>query len=282
MSRVAPARWANDLTRILNAVFGPDHFPIDVRAVATDFSKQRYPEDPITAVIGENLPGIDGALLRSRHNKGWGIFFNSAVASHGRINFTLAHELGHYLVHRQAYPDGIKCSEQDMLRWESEYRQIEHEANVFAATLLMPLDDYRKNIEPRVAPDFDMIRACAERYDVSTTAATLRWLSYTEKRAVLVVSRDNFILWSRSSDRALKTGAFFRTKGTPIAVPSQSIVARGASGRDTGGQLHAPGVWFGEETREQTVFADMYDFALSLLLLPDERDWNVVRRDESG
>lgn len=51
---------------------------------------------------------------------------------------------------------------------------------------------------------------------MSLIAAVLRWLSYTEKLAVLVVSRDGFILWARSTTAALKTGAFFRTSAGPI------------------------------------------------------------------
>src|SRR5581483_377096 len=82
------------------------------------------------------------------------------------------------------------CGEQDVVRWDSEYGQVEHQANVFAANFLMPLDDFRRQIAPNAKVDLDMISHCADRYRVSLIAATLRWLSYTQKRAVLVVSRD--------------------------------------------------------------------------------------------
>jgi Zn-dependent peptidase ImmA (M78 family) len=123
------------------------------------------------------------------------------LASAGRINFTLAHELGHYLIHRVAYPNGFQCGDQDVVRWDSEYGQVEHQANVFAANLLMPLDDYRRQIDARTSADLDMISHCADRYRVSLIAALLRWLEYTERRVVLVVSRDGFILWARTSAR---------------------------------------------------------------------------------
>ena len=45
-------------------------------------------------------------------------------------------------------------------------------ANVFAATLLMPLDDFRRQIGQRTRPTLDDIGGCANRYDVSLTAAT--------------------------------------------------------------------------------------------------------------
>ncbi len=223
-------------------------------------------------VRGDNLPGFDGALYRAPKGKsGWGIIYNNRVTSPGRINFTIAHELGHYLLHRAAYPSGIKCGEQDIVRWDSDYAQIEQQANQFAATLLMPFDDFRRQIEPRARADLDMLSHCADRYRVSLIAAVLRWLSYTERRAVLVVSREGFILWSRSSDAALKTRAYFRTSGPPIEVPASSAAAGVDADVDgRAGIRHAPGVWFSEEVQEMTLFSERYDFVISLLLLEDQ------------
>jgi hypothetical protein len=266
-----PQRWAVQLTTLLNAAYGLDHFPIDVPAIARDYSAQRFPGDAITLVKGDNLPGFDGALYRAPAGKtGWGIVYNSAITSCGRINFTLAHELGHYLLHRMRFPKGIQCGEQDIVRWDSEYGQIEHQANQFAAYLLMPFDDFRRQIDPKARIDLDAISHCADRYRVSLIAAILRWLDYTERRAVLVVSRDDFILWSRASGPALKTRAFFRTSRGPIEIPPESLAATRdllTDGRT--GVLHAPGVWFPEEVREMTIFSERYDFVVTLLLLED-------------
>lgn len=266
-----PERWAFEITNLLNAVFGPDRFPIDVPHLAKEYTAQRFPDDPIISVRGEDLPGFDGALFRApTGRKGWGIIYNDRIRSNGRINFTLAHEFGHFLLHRLAHPNGIRCGEQDVVRWDSDYAQIEHQANVFAANLLMPLDDFRRQIPAAAKVDLDMISLCADRYCVSLIAATLRWLSYTDKRAVLVVSRDSFILWARSSSAALKTGAFFRTSTGPVEIPTASLPVQQdllTDGRAT--VDHAPGIWFREPVRETTILADRYDFAVSLLLLAD-------------
>ena len=266
-----PTRWAIEITKMLNQVFGAERFPIDVVAIAREYTAQRFPGDAITMAEGASLPGFDGALYRAPAGKdGWGIVYNNALASRGRINFTLAHEFGHYLLHRADHPNGIRCGEQDVVRWDSAYAQIEHQANQFAATLLMPLDDFRRQIDARARVDLDMISHCADRYRVSLIAAILRWLVYTERRAVLVVSRDGFILWSRASEPAAKTGTVFRTSGAPIEIPSQSFAATQdqlVDGR--AGILHRPGVWFGEDVREMTIFAEQYDFTVSLLLLED-------------
>ncbi len=265
----SPTRWATDISAVLNAVRGADHFPISVTEVASELSKNWFPDDPLSLIQGENLPGFDGALLpRPPGKKGWGILYNNRITSKGRINFTLAHEFGHYLIHRLAFPEGMRCSQQDVVRWDSEYKQVEHEANTFAAYLLMPLDDYRRQIDSRTVATFDLLSHCAERYEVSLVAATLRWLRYTERRAVLVVSRDGFILWARSSEAAFKSGIYIKTSGLVVAVPDTSIAARpDAFAGARVGVNHPPGVWFAEPCREMSIVSENYDFTLSLIQL---------------
>jgi hypothetical protein len=270
-----PERWAFEITHLLNAAFGVDRFPIDIPMVACEYSKQRFPDDPIVSVKGDNLPTFDGALFRVlAGRKGWAIIYNDAITSKGRINFTLAHEFGHYLVHRLTYPNGFPCGQQQIVRWDSEYGQLEHQANVFAANFLMPLDDFRRQIPADAKVDFEMLRACAERYKVSLIAAVLRWLRYTKKRAILVVSRDGFILWARSSEPAWRTGAFFKTSKGPIEIPASSLPLNPQLLADGRGETdHAPGVWMREPVREMTILAEQYDFSLSLLLLDDARPY---------
>jgi len=282
MLPMSPERWAFEITHLLNAVFGADRFPIDIPTVAREYTAQRFPDDPIISVQGDNLPGFDGALFKApAGRKGWGIIYNNGITSKGRVNFTLAHEFGHFLLHRLAYPDGFRCGEQDVVRWDSEYGQVEHQANVFAANFLMPLDDFRRQIAATDKVDLDMIAHCADRYCVSLMAATLRWLGYTQRRAVVVVSRDGFILWARSSAAALKTGAFFRTSAGPIEIPATSLPIKQdllVDGRAT--IDHGAGVWFREPAREMTIFAERYDFAISLLLLDDARPFASYEEED--
>lgn len=276
----SPERWAFEITHVLNAAFAADRFPIDIPMVAREYSRQRFPDDPIVSVQGDNLPTFDGALYPARAGrKGWGIIYNNAITSKGRINFTLAHEFGHYLLHRLAYPQGFQCGQQKIVRWDSTYGQVEHQANVFAANFLMPLDDFRRQIPASAQADLEMLQACADRYRVSLIAAVLRWLSYTEKRTILVVSRDGFILWARSSDPAFHSGAFFKTSAGPIEIPAASLpqhpelLVNGHATID-----HVRGVWLREPVRETSLFAEQYDFSLSLLQLDDTR---VVVQEEA-
>ena len=268
-----PEGWAIRISKILATVLGEDRFPIKVAEVATEISQSLFPEEPITRIRGERLSGLEGALVRApAGRKGWGILFNTSIKSPGRINFTLAHEFGHYLLHRMSYPSGFQCASEDMVRWGTEYGQVEHEANVFAAFLLMPLDDFRRHVSPSMVPDLEALASCADRYEVSLTAAALKWLTYTSRRSVLVVSRDGYILWARSSKAAYRSGVFFKTVGRPPRpIPSEALAARGrAEGLATAVADFEEGVWFEcEPCTEMALFSDRYDFTISLLHLGD-------------
>lgn len=274
---MTPQKWAFQLTHILNAYAGPERFPVDVKAIAKDFSHHKYPDDPITKIKGAALGKFEGGLFKAPVGKiGWGILYNDEIQSTGRINYTLAHEFGHYLLHRLEYPDGIQCGEQDIVRWDSEYGQIEHQANVFAANLLMPLDDYRRQIAASKKIDLDMIGDCADRYGVSLIAAALRWIAYTERKAVIVLSRDGFILWARSSGAAFRSGIFFKTSNRPpIPVPSQSLASGFLNfGQQRTGIKIPSGIWHEESCEEMVVFSEQYDFVISVLQFSKEKSYS--------
>ncbi|WP_412776578.1 ImmA/IrrE family metallo-endopeptidase [Thalassospira lucentensis] len=275
-----PEHWANILTKILDVMPVQDYqrFPVDVIELAKQYSAQRFPGDQISLVKGAALDDFEGALYKAPAGKeGWGIIYNSDLGSVGRINFTVAHEFGHYLLHREKFPNGFECNEDDMLRWDSEYGRIENEANRFAANLLMPLNDFRQQIDPRIKPTLEMLSDCANRYSVSLIAVTLRWLEYTECRSVLVVSRDGFILWSRSSERALRSGVYFRTSGSaPLPVPNNSFaVSAGSSLASKSSISHEGGVWFKDKCVELALISAQYDLVFSLIHLENQQTDDV-------
>jgi hypothetical protein len=182
---------------------------------------------------------------------------------------TAAHEFGHYLLHRKKYPQGFRCNEAAVDgRTKSE---IEREANEFAATLLMPLDDFRCQIPAKSRPDFDQLSACATRYDVSLVAVILRWLRYTERRSIIVVSRDGYMKWAWPSEPALKTRRYFKTSGSPVEVPLLSSVGRGEFNDEArNGVQHPAGVWFEEPVTELSIRSQRYDLNYTLLHLSND------------
>ncbi|CUH71843.1 MULTISPECIES: ImmA/IrrE family metallo-endopeptidase [Roseobacteraceae] len=284
-----PQGWAIRLTKILSlyqAAHGLPRFPIDVAALAQDVSRQVFPDAPITMVGGLDLSkGVEGMLMPRRDGSGeWGIIYNDTIRSPGRQNFTLAHELGHYLLHRQTYPNGLECTNRDMADWDDVRNGIEAEANTFASYLLMPLDDFREQIKGR-ASDIDLMTDLADRYAVSLTAAILKWMTITDKRAMIVVGKEGFIDWAWSSEPLLKSGVFYRARQTVTEMPAASLAAQEVDW-DTGrhGHLHPAGVWLGSEpVHEMTVFSPRNDqMTISLLLYPDRAPsrWEVAELEE--
>lgn len=272
-----PQGWAihlSQIVKIFHEAHGLDRFPIDIANIAYEYTKNVYPDAPITAVDGRPLSkNFEGALIPKPDNSGeWGIFYNSSISSKGRINFTLGHELGHYLLHRQLSGDPIYCAKRDMWTWDSAYGKMESEANQFSSYLLIPLDDFRKQIDGLSRPtieDFDSIR---ERYEVSLTAIILKWLEITSKRAMIVVSKDDFIDWSWSSGPLLKSGVFFRARQSVIPLPEASLATGKINiSNPEVGMMLSKGVWAEKESvYESVIFSEYHGMAISLLIYPNE------------
>ena len=272
-----PQRAANRLVKITGTysqVHGVDRFPIDVSMLALEAANIFGWDDPITEVQAAKIKGFEGALFPGEDRKEWLLLYNEAVTSLGRIRFTQAHELGHYILHRQM-KESFQCSSDDMLNWSDEERDIEAQADVFASYLLMPLDDYRQQVTDEV--DLDALSHCAERYGVSLTAAILKWLEYTDEQAVLVMSNDGFINWAWSSRPAFKAGAFLRTRKQVTPLPAESLAADSSIQHDRLGTEIPATIWFPNappqlSLKEMKVYAGQYDAVLSLLRLPKWAD----------
>jgi hypothetical protein len=272
-----PAGWAIHLSKIVkifHEVHGLDRFPIKVADIARDYTRNVYADEPITRVDGERFgKKFEGALIpRPGASREWGIFYNSSISSPGRINFTLAHELGHYLLHRQLSREGIYCARRDMWTWDSAYGQMEAEANQFASFLLMPLDDFRLRTDGLRKPNIRDFEGLRERYGVSLTAAILKWLETTSSRAMIVVSRDGFIDWSWSSKPLLKSGVYFKAKQTVTPLPDGSLAAKQDTSEDAmSGKLLPKGVWsLREDVLESVIYSEYHDMAISLLIYPND------------
>lgn len=272
---LSPMAEANKLSMMLRQVYAGEHrFPVDVKAVALEISRQRFPSEPIKSIEDLNIGHFEGTL--ARHPKGhyWKIGYSSVGRSAERIRFTLAHEFGHYLLHRQT-SERFECTELDMHDWDSTARAIESEADVFASYLLMPLDDFRQQIDGHPI-SIGLLKHCADRYGVSLMAAALKWIEVAPRRAVVVAARDGFLLWARSNRAAFKSGAFIKTRvSPPREVPEASLLTI----EDELGVL-APRVtsarrWFPKEpenmqlTEHAFVASGGYGYTLGVLIMPD-------------
>lgn len=164
------------------------------------------------------------------------------------------------------YEGGIYCNEGNVHRGEGP--DIERQADQFAANLLMPLNDCRKLLPARTRPDFGVLGTLATRYGVSLTAVILRWLEYTETRALMVVSSEGFAHWAKASEAAFKSGAYISTRETVFELPSAATAVTGDHSEEAkSGILRPGGCWFSEPVVEMCIRSDRYDREITLLHL---------------
>jgi len=190
LTPIKAANHLNKFAKVFHNAHGSERFPIDVDQLAKRCAEIFKWNDPIVEIEEANIPSFDGMLFSNDEKTKWKIAYNSKLNSKGRIRFTEAHELGHYVLHRQQQ-EKFLCSKDDMLERPNE-ENIEYQADLFASYLLMPLDDFRSQLKGSKI-NLDILSHCADRYGVSLTATILKWLSYTSEKAVLVMSNDGFI-----------------------------------------------------------------------------------------
>lgn len=274
----SPKGWAIHLSKMLktyHTIHGTERFPINVVDIAKEYSKQVFPKDPITEIMGTDFSDkFDGAL--TPNNGKWGIIYNNIIQSKGRINFTLAHELGHYLLHRHMFSRRM-CSKQDMLDWQSTEAQIEVEANIFASYLLMPSDDFCKQFYKKQV-SASLIEKLVKRYEVSRSAAALRWMKLYNPRAMLVSGKEGFIDWSWSSN-ALRQSGIYYTKKQVMELPQTSLASTFISTENE--KIHKKGIWIGDEEVKEILLYKHGDFSLSLLIYDNKITTNNEEDEET-
>jgi len=251
---------------MLSQMWGP-HFPVSVERIALEYTPRFT--DPVLKIVEADVPTFEGALYPLRKKGGWAILFNPTITSPGRINYTQAHELGHYFAHREHAPAGFECGQRDVLgeAGQAALRQQEREADEFASYLLMPLDDFRAQVAS-AAMSLDLLRHCADRYGTSYTAAALKWIEATERCAAVVVATNGFISWCRRSKAAERARIYYPSG---MELPARSVAALGGTAQRNEGTVLPPGVWHSAAVREFAIFADRYEMTISLLVFDHDR-----------
>ena len=264
-----PRAVANQVNAMLNSVLGTERFPLDVQSVAIEVSRQWSPTAPITKIEGHGgVEGFEGALQRNPDATRWRILY-SQDREPARQRFTIAHEFGHFALHRELQ-ENFECSKDDV-SGQSE-RDIEKEADQFASALLMPLDDLRAQMRGQPF-GFDLIKHCANRYGVSLTATARQCAEICEQRVVVAVSRDDCLLRAWPSTSAFRSGVFLPTRKQVIEVPERSIAHSLRCNGENGIAQMAASLWFSTETHtqlvEHTLVSKANDSTLILLVLPN-------------
>jgi len=152
---------------------------IDVEAVILD--------RPITIRHG-GLKGCEARLIRVGQQGIMRVRGNSLLSP--RTRFALAHELGHWELHKTT--QAFVCTPDNLRDYRAD--PMEAEANTFASELLMPTSMIRPIIEAN-DPRLSTAKEIADTFFVSLTAATIRMILETRHECVLVVSNEGIVEW---------------------------------------------------------------------------------------
>lgn len=178
--RAEAERCANELIQELKIT----SLPIDPIKIASD-------KGILTQAMDSEILGVSGFLMKQDDN--FGIGYSTRLDNEGLIHFTVAHELGHYMLPGHVnllFGDGstIHKSKSGFISSDKHEKQ----ADYFAATLLMPEEMVIQQLR-RIGDGFTAIENLARCCKTSLTATAIRYAQLAEIPAAVIVSSGNVI-----------------------------------------------------------------------------------------
>ena len=166
--------------------------------------------------------GVSGMLLR--HGDTFGILYATHVLNEGFQRFSIAHELGHFIldghIDHVLPKDGVHTSHAGFVSADP----YELEADHFAAGLLMPSGPFRRAIGRR-DPGLGVIETLAADCRTSLTATAIRYAELSDDAVAVIISTGQIIDYCFLSEamKSLPELSWLR-KGT--SVPKKTATAR--------------------------------------------------------
>lgn len=226
-------------------------------------------EDDIEVVESEVAePGYTACLVRPAPNFPAGIIL-APGQSRSRSRFSVAHELGHYHIPSHKNRAAGWCGDADMTAGAHGGQIHEWEANDFAAELLMPRHLFSRDARRR-DPIFREIGELADpdMYDVSRTAAALRYVEVSRSACSLICARDGVIEWVAKSENFVYRIPW---RGDPVPADSHARAVFKGEEANGGAEPLDPYTWLEIEQRhpvelfESTLAIPRQSQVLSLL-----------------
>lgn len=145
------------------------------------------------------------------------ITVNSAIHYIGKKRFVIAHELGHFEMHRNLMP--VHHDTDATLEYFKNGHQ-ETEANEFASEILMPEQLFKKESSgKKFSPD--LLRSLADRFRTSITSVAYKYFELGDHPICLFYSHNNKVkYWKRPVDYP-----YFIKNRTNLTPPEDSVAA---------------------------------------------------------
>jgi len=180
------------LLAVIEKLEGPGYpvpVPIEAWALALD----------ITAINALEADGFEGSLVMLS-DRSAGTILVSKVARPERRRFTIAHELGHFLIPSHTPRDGraFLCSKKDMglavmQPGGDRYVKMEVEANRFAAGVLMPAGPFRSALRAIRHFEVGHVAELAQRFEVSKEACARRCVDLHDDPLAVIFTKDGLV-----------------------------------------------------------------------------------------
>jgi len=167
--------------------------------------------EEVTKPLGLSLKevdsdGFDGALVRRSSGVGGRILVKRNIREQTRKRFTVAHEIGHYLLHKDS--DSMSCGVKDIANWTNVEVNPEHEADEFASELLLPSAEVKSLIGTQW-PSLQLVSDIAREFDASLMAAIRKYCDVATQSCAGVWIEGSRIRWfspSRNFPHWIKVG----------------------------------------------------------------------------
>ena len=262
-------------------------------ATDLDVLRQMLPGTPYGKGVREIKPptpldisGFEGCLVRNPDDPTeWGILYKEH-ATPERSRFTIAHELGHFILHR-ALRDRFECDNGGVTSGQFDGRNIEREANEFASNLLMPMDLLRRFLGDQRKVTLHLLSDIARTFEVSFEALCLRFIEATDQRAILVHWDQGFLKYQWPSRKARMTRTRVRQTDSAQEPFAGTLAADASVLQCFDGVECSAAIWCAEEPEHMKLreFKHTYtdrDRVITLLLLEgaEPRDWDESWKDE--
>jgi Zn-dependent peptidase ImmA (M78 family) len=176
----------------------------------------------------EKIQGAEGRILM-KDNSGI-ITLDSTIDLPAKKRFILAHELGHFELHRHL-KRGFNDNDETLNHWyQSNYNTEEIEANEFAAEFLMPSNLFYNECKGKVF-SHKVIEHLANRFQVSKTAAILKFVKRDNGNhpVFVVCCQDNKMKWFKKSDDWRYYSLFQKGLSPPSGTVAAEVFQKGMS-----------------------------------------------------
>lgn len=190
-------------------------YPVPVRKIAKAVG--------IEAINLMSTDDVEGMLVAD-NEKSVGVIHYKESNLLGRQNFTIGHELGHFLLLHHGANQSCRAEDIKLYSKSSTLKEIESEANQFSQLLLMPEHLIARAINNSV-PNMKLLKSISEDFEMSFEPIANQCARLSNNPFALIYSLDGVVRYCWRDWNKFKYNIPFK-RGDPMPLSSQAICLR--------------------------------------------------------